>query len=562
MSEISWLHISDLHFGSQDSSRKTIRDSLKEYIKKNMNSGEWDVDYLFITGDLIYAKELKTLESKNTAYQEAYEYITDLYKLIWKTAETDDMWDKVFIVPGNHDVIRNESRSSKIKGITKYYKDHNYEEIDSSFEDDLRSGISVYLNNIPADRKKHHPETDSATHYVIKTDKANILHINSCISSGEDNEQGTLILGRGLLEKALTNIDDEKPVIALSHHNLEFLDREEQKKIEILLKKHNIFLLLCGHTHERESNLILNYNQSKILYSFTAGTLMDSHSQCDVVIMKGKLDFESKEGIVFSYKWLSEYDWTEDTDFGLAQSDNQGNKRFIRSDIVDSPYYTRIDEKDTERTKPGINSIIVSHFAPERTRAFTDVNEKAKNSLSVYGIGITHVSKDKQLMERILKSGGSIRLCMMDPTVFKKGKCDHLILDQQSLSSMHIKVENCDIENMNFCIGATHMNAYIRDEYAEDVQNSYKRLIKFRDEIADKKWNFEVRLLRSFVPISINIINEKNDEAELIAEYNMPFVEKRLLLQADKKQNPEYYTQLVDVFEAIWNRSERVENDN
>lgn len=562
MSSISWLHISDLHFGSQDKSRRAIRDTLKEYIEKKSKNGELDIDYLFITGDLIFAKELHTTAKRREAYRDAYKYITELYTIIWGESKIEDMWDRVFIVPGNHDVIRDEQRKSSIDGIVNNYKENKYTVIAPSFKTSFRNGIKAYLTYMPDERKKKHPESSNPTHFITKTDKVNILHIYSIISSGKDKEEGSLILGSELLENVLNNIDNDNPIIAISHHNIDCLDREEQKKIEMLLKKHNIYLLLCGHTHERESSLILRYNQSKILYTFTAGALMDGNTINDIVIMKGEMNFETKEGAVYSYKWLREYGWTEDNDFGLAQSEGQGNVRFIRSDIIESPYYTRINEKNDNEDQAGLNSIIVSHTAPERTRAFTDVNEKASKSLSVYGIGITHVSKDKNLMEKILKSGGSIRLCMMDPTVFKNGNCDHLIFDHESLSSVRVKIENCNIDEKNFCIGATHMNAYIRDEYAEDVQKSYNRIKKFKDEIDNHHWNFEVRLLRSFVPISINIINEEDDDAELIVEYNMPFVEKRLLLQANKKENGKYYAQLIDVFEAIWNQSVEVNDDN
>lgn len=63
---------------------------------------------------------------------------------------------------------------------------------------------------------------------------------------------------------------------------------------------------------------------------------------------------------------------------------------------------------------------------------------------------------------------------------------------------------------------------------------------------------------KSFIPISINIINEKTAKAELIVEYNMPFTSKRLLLNLNMKKHEEYYMQVKEVFDDIWNRAEEM----
>ena len=110
----------------------------------------------------------------------------------------------------------------------------------------------------------------------------------------------------------------------------------------------------------------------------------------------------------------------------------------------------------------------------------------------------------------------------------------------------------CDIDNSKQI-----ESAFIQ---YDTVKKSYERIMKFKDEIKDMNWNLYVRVLRSFVPISINIVNEKlDDKAELIAEYNMPFVEKRLLLQLHKKQNTNYYSELYKVFDKIWEQSIEVQ---
>ena len=40
----------------------------------------------------------------------------------------------------------------------------------------------------------------------------------------------------------------------------------------------------------------------------------------------------------------------------------------------------------------------------------------------------------EELLEKILKSGGRVRLCMMDPSVFKSGMCKSLIEEKKGRS--------------------------------------------------------------------------------------------------------------------------------
>jgi len=52
MSEINWLHISDLHFGAEKEIGiiETIRNSFLDYVKKEFK----EIKYLFVTGDIFW----------------------------------------------------------------------------------------------------------------------------------------------------------------------------------------------------------------------------------------------------------------------------------------------------------------------------------------------------------------------------------------------------------------------------------------------------------------------------------------------------------------------------
>lgn len=559
---IRWIQLSDLHFGDDSQYSKNSRNAFIKYIT-DINSISDGLDCIFVTGDIIFAKYANDNAKRSVAYSQALEYLKQIYNKVWPDNEDKDIGKRIFMVPGNHDVIRDAARQTNIKGIALYYDEHGM--IDKSFCDQIYNSMKEYykfeeeLKGSSCDR--------SLFHHVISNDKVNILHINTCIASGKDNEEGELILCDEWVAKALEKADKKLPTIAVGHHGIELLKPSEQKNIEITLKNHGIFLYLCGHTHERESNFILRYNQKNILNSFTSGTLMvDLKSRStDTVFLVGKMDLNSHEGKILSYKWNQENGWHEDKEFGLVQGMDD-NVRTFRAGEIDVPFYSRVKENSRtpkrKNNRDGVYSKILTHISPERSNAFADINSKANDSLSVYGIGITHVSKDKELLKRILKNGGRVRLCMVDPDVFKNDICNLLIEHNKELREANVRIDNCCLENLNFCIYPIHMDEYIREEYVDDILKSYERIRKIQKEIKDKDWDFQVRKLRSFVPISINIVNEEKENAELIAEYNMPFVKKRMLMSLSKRQNSNYYAEIAKVYEEIWNKSIEVKDED
>lgn len=100
---LRWLHISDLHFNNDDMSTISLREELPQFLKSN----NLLCDYVFVRG-YSYSK----CES-NTFTDEAAKYLIDLCAAVGLTT------DRLFIVPGNHDVDRNsDGRDGAIKKIS------------------------------------------------------------------------------------------------------------------------------------------------------------------------------------------------------------------------------------------------------------------------------------------------------------------------------------------------------------------------------------------------------------------------------------------------------------
>lgn len=544
MSKINWIQLSDLHFGDTSPYSKKSREALLEFIDKRCK----DIDYVFVTGDIIFAKSLQTEKLKKEAYKEAEKYLKEIYSLLW----TDDtayekLNQRIFMVPGNHDIVRDNARASCIEGLNKAYFKDTMGNIDSSFLDNTKAAMKYYnafYNRVTG--KRIQDKQKKNMHYVLETDIINILHINTCVASCADGDDGKLILGFKLLNDAIEGIKNNKPTIAIAHHNFDCFNKEEQRKLELLLKEKNILLYLCGHAHERESNLVLRYNQTKMLNTFTCGTLLSGERDIiDTVFFRGELDTECYEGRIESYKWTLDDGWHEDMEFGLVQKNNSNYRTFKDRVILDGEILPM------DLCGGGVLAKIVRNRSSERHNTFQSMNERAENSLSIYGVGITSVSQTTGLFDRILEAGGTVRLCMVNPCIFKEESC----LDT---SKTAVESKLCEIENLKFCIYAKHIDQYVRRDYYDAIQRSYERIKAYKEDAKGKKGKLEVKLLKSFIPISINIINEKTAKAELIVEYNMPFTSKRLLLNLNMKKHEEYYMQVKEVFDDIWNRAEEM----
>lgn len=546
MCKVKWIQVSDLHFGDDSPYSKKSRDALIDYVKRNGH----DIDYIFVTGDIIYAKNVKTNKNRKEAYFEAERFLKKIYSLIWTNdLQYEKLYQKIFIVPGNHDVIRDKARVSCIDGLRKSYAQDSLGNIDDSYLTNTKHAMksfNEFYNNIT--NKKIVKEIKNNVHYIVETEMINVFHINTCIASCSDEDDGKLVLGFKLLNEAIEKVNNDKPTIAIAHHNFDCLDKIEQRKLELLLKEKNILLYLCGHSHERESNFVLRYNQMKMLNTFTCGTLLSvdgNNKIVDTVFFKGELDTSTKEGIIKSYKWTLDDGWQDDVEFGHVQNNKNNFRKFMYKTALNGNFFP-INLGDD-----GVLAKLVSNQSSERNITFYELNDRVESSLSIYGVGITNVSRNTELFDKILDSGGTLKLCMVNPKVFKVENCS---LNKNTDTTK----EWCDIEKLKFCIYSKHIDQYVSKEYYDEIQRSYIRIKDYLKQAKCKNGKFEVKLLNSFIPMSINIINENTEKAELIIEYNMPFTSKRLLLGLNAKKHKDYYIQVKSVFDDIWDMAEEL----
>lgn len=298
-----WLHISDTLFGYDSASVEKMRDKLLQIAK-----GLAPVDCLFITGDLRYGKT----ETKSYP-PETLNFIRQLQDALG-TGPAD-----TFIVPGNHDVNRDDMLRAGIERATETYTTSDGT-ISKSILAYIRTQRQPFLSLYREVCGRDEPDW----HYCIQRNGFNIICLNTALFCCRDGEDGSLIVGSRLLNQLGKTVDSGLPGIVLGHHDFDSLRQEEQRELEVALKEMGAVLYLCGHKHVALAHLQNSYRTDRDLHVFLCGTNMDKDphlEQTDMDVFVGEIDKTGRRGFVQAYKWnYNCHDWIPDINFSYPQN--------------------------------------------------------------------------------------------------------------------------------------------------------------------------------------------------------------------------------------------------
>ncbi|MDD6770081.1 metallophosphoesterase [Inconstantimicrobium porci] len=99
-----WLHISDIHYRFNNYETKIVR---SKFIRKIKEKGKGYYKYLFISGDLLLKYE------NNGDFKYVEKFLDDLLDISGINKEN------IFLVPGNHDLKRDNDTDYDIDLITE-----------------------------------------------------------------------------------------------------------------------------------------------------------------------------------------------------------------------------------------------------------------------------------------------------------------------------------------------------------------------------------------------------------------------------------------------------------
>ena len=316
MKRISWLHLSDWHQRGPDFDRAVVRDALIKDIRERQRiaPGLETVDFVIFSGDLAFS-------GKAVEYEAAQKQLLDPV-----LAATGLSRDRLFIVPGNHDLNR----------------DHVFEMLPPELQRPLDTDALVQKWLTDQERRERTLEPfgafnkfvtgytgQSVPHYasILRLEvgdmKVGLLGVNSAWmtgrnknAKGEVDDYGHSLIGEAQIHEALKQIADDELRIAVMHHPFEWLSQFDRNRTEGRLCNACHFVL-CGHVHDAQVRVVNGTTGNAVI--IPAGASYDRRVAGDPRYTNAynwvHLDLEAAEGTVYLRRWSDKRnEWIEDTD--------------------------------------------------------------------------------------------------------------------------------------------------------------------------------------------------------------------------------------------------------
>lgn len=262
MNDFTILHLSDLHIDSKGKSISLLLRNLLDDIKKEMEFSEHII--IVVTGDIINQANYESRESAVEFFRRLKEKLGDKVK-------------QIYIVPGNHDKIRNRMDKEMME---KYTGD------ESDFYPDLwkymRMGFDEYTDMIREIYGLYY-DKDFVNERVfrdtfgVQIDEVNgknicVLQLNTVWSCTGDQDERNLWLGKFQLNKIKESYEkkkaalDDKSIdltIAIAHHPVNWLTGKDEDFLQAEMLSDvglDTDLYICGHVHNRD---VINWQNNR-----------------------------------------------------------------------------------------------------------------------------------------------------------------------------------------------------------------------------------------------------------------------------------------------------------
>ncbi|HEX5735394.1 MAG TPA: tetratricopeptide repeat protein [Blastocatellia bacterium] len=372
MPAINWLHLTDLHQGMKGgwlwpTFREEFYRDLEQLHKK---SGPWDM--VLFTGDLAYS-------GKKEEYDDLNRFLDDL----WTHLKNLGSNPILLPVPGNHDLIRPDSKLGTVRSFKLWHDDEElrdlfWESLDNEYRQTITKAFSSYM-----EWRQSSPAVPEAKLYkgIIPGDfsfsiekeglKTAIIGFNSSyLQLGGGNYEGLLDLDTRQLDgvrddDAVKWIKDHHTALLLTHHPQSWLHPNSVREFKAEINPPGRFALhLFGHMHEPLSQSIRTggsptqrYLQGASLFGmetwgdgtkirihgYSAGRLSAEGDTGTLQIWPRKLE-DMKAG---HRKIIPHYELDLDTDDSIVESFRL-SKPLIISEVIPTPP----EETYTEKTQP------------------------------------------------------------------------------------------------------------------------------------------------------------------------------------------------------------------
>lgn len=245
MANIKLMHLSDLHFDGELLKNVYDRYDYNKVLEPLLNTVEiLKPDLIFVTGDIGYSGK-----------KEDYKLAKFFFKDLLKKAQIDE--DRIWIVPGNHDIDRNRGRFLERtlfneSGSQEFFGNPGYREHHLKKFDNYKKFIKKIL---PTREFAEGDVTHRSTVLEVNDSKIGVLPLNSAWFCRDDSDMGRLWCGKRIIEERVEEIKKSSPeiIIALLHHPFFYFNKNEKAYNWL---RSTCGIILRGHLHEQSAEAI------------------------------------------------------------------------------------------------------------------------------------------------------------------------------------------------------------------------------------------------------------------------------------------------------------------
>lgn len=312
---LTWLHIGDFHVKDGDPyDRDTVLKALVEAVRYQKEKLGRHLDFIFVTGD-------EANSGTDSQYERVTKFLTDLEDAAGVGR------DRVFVLPGNHDVDRNKGRRLD-RTLSTVQASHEF----FGSPDDVR----LYLRKQEAFRKWHDDyfkeirkladATTCEPPVVVDVNglKVAVAQINSALFCQDEHDYGKLWIGRRCLEPVVEQVGESGANIriALIHHPLDWLHEGERSNITALIRD-NFDVILRGHLHENDAEAVAGVTGSALHLSCGAAY---QGSDWPNRVMYVTVDYEAKKLTIIPIRYEDSPRpiWTTDPSVWPREQSHEG----------------------------------------------------------------------------------------------------------------------------------------------------------------------------------------------------------------------------------------------
>jgi predicted phosphodiesterase len=317
--KLCWLHLSDIHFLPTTEWRDaTVRDNLLDYVKKQLQDQQLQVDLIFCTGDIAFG----ALKDRPLSGQ--YAMAREFFDRVLTLCGCDKT--RLFVVPGNHDIDRGRIFEAVQTSWTAWGEDGKAAS--------MLSKIHTWFANYDKDAKEAlcrleawgvfvadylpHQNNAAAGHYHhaqvldINGIKVGVAGFNSAWTCAGDEDDRKIWLAAGpqfdFMRKQLNQPTNQAEVkIGLIHHPWDWFNVAERMTIKQRIGDEAHFWL-HGHTHDA-------WVQEQPSHITLGAGAVTSHTEPEFGCNLVQLDLATGHGQAHLYRYNQrKARWVKDTE--------------------------------------------------------------------------------------------------------------------------------------------------------------------------------------------------------------------------------------------------------